>query len=200
MARLLVWLSEVGQNPALLRLVRRLAPYADRPWFPSLAGFLAFAATLSLTVPVVPVLCAMVAMNRRRWRSLTFFAVLGSAAAGALFTHLLGHFGTAFLVEKLPQLVASKHWHVTVAWVSNYGFVSLAAIAALPIAQTPALILAALLGMPWFEVFTSLMLGKGVKYGVMAALTAKTADQAIEYYGRDAVSAAPERGSSTEGR
>lgn len=57
----------------------------------------------------------------------------------------------------------------------------------------------ALLGMPWFEVFTSLTLGKGVKYGVMAALTAKTADQAIEYYGQNAGAVAPKRGSSTEG-
>jgi membrane protein YqaA with SNARE-associated domain len=199
MARLLTWLIELRQNPALRRLGRRLAPYADRPWFPPLAGFLAFAATLSFTVPVVPVLCTLVAINRRRWLWLALWAVLGSAAAGALFTHLLGHFGTAFLAEKLPQLVVSKHWHLLVKWVSSYGFISLAAIAVSPIAQTPALILAALLGMPWFEVFASLALGKGVKYTLMAALTAKTAGQVIEYYEREEVAISVKRKSWTEG-
>lgn len=61
------------------------------------------------------------------------------------------------------------------------------------------MILAAFLSMPWFEVSTSLALGKGVEYSVMAALTAQTTDQA-EWYGRDAVAIAPKRGSSTEGR
>ena len=91
------------------------------------------------------------------------WSVLGSAAAGALFTHLLGHFGSAWINERLPRLKASKHWRCTWwAGVSTYGFVTLAAVAASPFAQTPALVLAALLGLPVTgEVFGALLLGKG---------------------------------------
>lgn len=182
MTKLHEWVVEFGQTPAMLKLARRLAPFADRSWFSALAGGLAFIATLTFSIPFVPILSTFVAVDRRRWLQLALWAVLGSATAGALFTHVLGHLGTEFITEKLPQLVASKHWHLLVKWVSSYGFISLAAIAASPIADTPALILAALLGMPWFEVFASLTLGKGVKYIIIAALTAKAAGQVIDYY------------------
>lgn len=167
---------EFGHNLGIRRWVGRLFPYADRWWFPPLAAALSAAATLSLSVPVGPLLMALVALNPRRWRALVVWSVLGSAVAGALFTHLLGHFGGAWIDERLPQLAASNHWHYLVAWVSSYGFVTLAAIAASPFAQTPALFLAALLGLPWPDVFVALLLGKGLKYSLVGAVTARTTD------------------------
>ncbi len=104
---------------------------------------------MSLSIPVAPILISLVSLNPRRWRALVLWSIVGSAAPGAIFTHLLGHFGAAWIAERLPQLAASKHWHYLVSWVANYGFVTLAAVAALPFAQTPALVLAALSGMPW---------------------------------------------------
>ena len=167
---------EFGHNLGIRRWVGRLFPYADRWWFPPLAAALSAAATLSLSVPVGPLLMALVALNPRRWRAVVLWSVLGSAVAGALFTHLLGHFGSAWIDERLPQLAASKHWHYLVAWVSSYGFVTLAAIAASPFTQTPALFLAALLGLPWPEVFAALLLGKGLKYSLVGVVTARTTD------------------------
>ena len=166
---------EFGHNLGIRRWVGRLFPYADRWWFPPLAAALSAAATLSLSVPVGPLLMALVALNPRRWRAVVVWSVLGSAVAGALLTHLLGHFGSAWIDERLPQLAASKHWHYLVAWVSSYGFVTLIAIAASPFAQTPALILAALFGLPWPEVFAALLIGKGLKYSLVGAITARTA-------------------------
>jgi hypothetical protein len=61
--------------------------------------------------------------------------------------------------------------------------VTLAAIAALPVAQSPALLLAAILGMPWYQVFGALLIGKAVKYGLMAAITAGTVGHLAEFYG-----------------
>lgn len=170
---------EFLHNVGIRRWVGRLFPRADRWWFPPLAGALSAAATLSLLVPVGPLLMALVALNPRRWRALVVWSVLGSAVAGALFTHLLGHFGGAWINERLPQLAASKHWHYLVTWVSSYGFVTLAAIAASPFTQTPALMLAALLGLPWPTVFAALMLGKGLKYALIGALTGRHAPEAV---------------------
>jgi membrane protein YqaA with SNARE-associated domain len=164
---------EFGQNLGIWRWVGRLFPLADRWWFPTLGAVLTAAATLSLLVPVGPVLIALVALNPRRWRSIVLWAALGSAAAGALFTHLLGHFGTAWIDQQLPQLAASRHWHYLVYWVANFGFVTLLAIAASPFAQTPALLLGALLGMRWPEVFGALLIGKALKYTAIGAATAR---------------------------
>ncbi|MDP1692179.1 MAG: hypothetical protein Q8L49_09570 [Burkholderiaceae bacterium] len=172
--RLVARTLEFGHNLGIRRWAGRLFPYADRWWFAPLAALLSAAATLSLSVPVGPLLMALVALNPRRWRAVVAWSVLGSAVAGALFTHLLGQFGGAWIDARLPQLAASKHWHYLVTWVSSYGFVTLTAIAASPFAQTPALVLAALLGLPWPEVFAALLLGKGLKYSFVGAVTART--------------------------
>lgn len=177
--RLISLALEFGHNLGIRRWVGRLFPYADRWWFPPLAAALSAAATLSLSVPVVPMLMALVALNPRRWRAVVAWAVLGSAMAGALFTHLLGDFGNAWINARLPQLAASKHWHYLVTWVSAYGFVTLTAIAASPFTQTPALILAALLGLSWPEVFGALLLGKGLKYSFVGAVTAQTTGESM---------------------
>ena len=174
--RMMAQALEFGHNLGIRRWVGRLFPYANRWWFPPLAAALSATATLSLSVPVGPLLIALVALNPRRWRALVVWSVLGSAVAGALFTYLLGHFGGAWIDERLPQLAASKHWHYLVSWVSSYGFVTLAAVAASPFTQTPALFLAALIGMPWPEVFAALLLGKGLKYSLVGAITARTTD------------------------
>ena len=165
---------EFGRNLGIRRWANRLFPYTDHWWFPLLAGVLSAAATLSLTVPVVPLLIALVELNPRRWRAIALWAVLGSAAAGALFTHLIGQFAMAWIDERLPQLVASKHWHYLVSWMSSYGFITLTSIAASPFAHTPALILAALLGFAWPEVFGALLIGKGLKYAIVGSVTART--------------------------
>jgi membrane protein YqaA with SNARE-associated domain len=177
--RLIARALEFGHNLGIRRWVGRLFPYADRWWFPPLAAALSAAATLSLSIPTGPVVMALVALNPRRWRAVVLWSVLGSAAAGALFTHLLGHFGSAWINERLPQLAASKHWLHLVGWVSTYGFVTLAAVAASPFAQTPALVLAALLGLPWPEVFGALLLGKGLKYSLVGVVTARTTSEPL---------------------
>lgn len=165
---------EFGHNLGMRRWVGRLQPYAEHWWFPPLCGGLCAAATLSLTIPVGPMLIALVALNPRRWRIVVLWSVIGSAVAGALFTHMLGHVGDEWISERLPQLAASKHWHYMVTWVTNFGFATLAAIAASPFTQTPALILASVLGMPWFEVLGALLIGKGLKYSLVGAVTART--------------------------
>lgn len=182
-ARVAIWLARFGHNATVHRLLAVAAPLAGSRFFPLLGGVLAFVATLSLTIPTVPVLTALVAMDRARWRAITVCAVLGSASGGALFTHLLGHFGTAFLEAQMPQLVASPHWQHTVAWVARYGMITLVAIAALPVAQSPALALAAILQMPWYHVFGALLIGKGAKYGLMAAITAGAIARLAPSYG-----------------
>lgn len=164
-------------RPLLSRLLDWLAPVAGRRWFPPLAALVAFAATVSMTVPTVPFLTAWVIVSPRRWVAIAFWAILGSALGGALLVHLLGHFGILFFTEKLPELMASAHWQHMVKWTSHHGWWVLILVAASPISQTPVLFLAAILGMPAVSVFLSLFSGKAVKYGVIAGLTSRGAER-----------------------
>lgn len=183
---------EFARVAGVQRLVDRFQPYVGRRWFPLVAGVLAFGATASLSVPVVPVLVSLVAMRRERWRALAFWAVLGSTLAGTLITCLAAHFGMALVDARLPQLAQSKHWHYMVEWTARYGVFALAAVAASPFAQTPALLLAAMLGMRWPGVALALAIGKSAKYGVMAVLAAKASDTVASLTGHGGASAQTE--------
>lgn len=178
------WISliELSHVVGVTRLVARLTPFACRPWFPMIAGPLAFVATVSMTVPVVPLLVSLVGLQRQRWPALVFWAVVGSSLGGAVLVYLLGHFGMDYVDARLPQLARSRHWHDLVEWTANYGFVTLAAVSATPVAQTPALLLAAVFGMQWAVAAFALVLGKGVKYTIAGALAARAADQLARYY------------------
>ena len=158
------------------------------------------ASTLSLTVPVGPVLIALVTLNPRRWRSVVVWMMLGSAVAGAVFTHLLGHFGMAWIDRQLPQLAASRHWHYLVQWTADYGFLTLAVIAATPFAQTPALILSALFGMGSPSVFGALLIGKGLKYTVIGAATSRALGLPISSINGDPASGAGRAIGESDGR
>lgn len=83
---------------------------------------------------------------------------------------------------KLPELVASAHWQHLVEWISHHGWWLLVLIAASPIAQTPVLFLASIVGMPPITVFSSLLVGKSVKYGLMAGLTARATHEVSDAY------------------
>lgn len=144
---------------------------------------MAFAATLSMTVPTVPLLGALVVLNPRRWLAISIWTMLGSALGGALLVHLFGHFGALFLAAKLPELMASPHWQHMAAMTSHHGWWMLALIAASPVSQTPFLLVAAILGMPAFAVFFSLVAGKAVKYGLVAVVTSRTAEDLASAYG-----------------
>lgn len=173
MNRILHRIVELWDRSALHRLVRPLGPLAARPWFPVLGAITAFAATISMTVPTVPILGALVSLNPRRWLAIACWAVLGSAAAGALLVHVLGHFSAILLADRLPELAASPHWRHMEGLASHHGWWVLILVAALPVSQTPFLLVAALFGVPALTVFISLSAGKALKYGAVAALTAR---------------------------
>ncbi|HHX4058149.1 TPA: hypothetical protein ACU967_005938 [Burkholderia contaminans] len=71
----------------------------------------------------------------------------------------------------MPELMSSKHWLHLQEWVSQAGLWALAAITASPLTQPPALALAGMLGMPMWQVFLAVALGKSVKYCVIEYAT-----------------------------
>jgi membrane protein YqaA with SNARE-associated domain len=153
-----------------------LGTLANNSLLPILAGGAAFFCTLSCTIATVPVVSALVILNpRQRW-AISFFSAMGSALAASLIAYLLGNYGYPILSKHLPEIVTSRQWRWTAQWVSQFGFIALIIITALPIPHTPALIFCGLVGMSSPEVLGAFFIGKGVKYSFSAYVTSVAAN------------------------
>lgn len=150
-----------------------LAKRADRRSYPIVVGGLAFLATLSMCVPVVPLLTAAVLLNARRWKAIAFCAAGGSGAGALILYVVFHHLGWAQLLSYLPELTRSARWVAVAGFTEDYGLLALTAIAASPLPQTPALVFVALAELSPIAVFGSIFSGKLAKYGLTAWLAAR---------------------------
>lgn len=170
------WVASWNHLPQLHAFARRLAPFADHPLFPLLGAVIALLATITMSLPLVPVVSALVALRPLRWKAIVFWAVLGSAVGAVLLTYAFGALSLPWLNDRMPELMNSAHWQHLTDWATRSGWWVLAGIAALPVTQTPALVLASMLGMPLLDVFIAVAVGKGIKYGIVARATQLVSD------------------------
>ncbi|WP_156811469.1 hypothetical protein [Cupriavidus sp. USMAHM13] len=153
-----------------------LATRADQAIYPFVVGGLAFVATLSMCVPVAPLVAASVLLSARRWKALALCAAVGSGAAALVLYVVFHDLGWEKLLGYLPELTRSARWVQIAAYTEDYGLLALVAIAASPLPQTPALVFVALAELSPLAVFGSILGGKLAKYGVVAWLAARARD------------------------
>lgn len=153
-----------------------LTKRADRRAYPVLVGALASLATLSMCVPVVPLLSASVLLNARRWRAIALCAAVGSGAAALVLYVVFHHLGWVQLLGYLPELARSPNWVTIERFTEGYGLLALLGIAASPLPQTPALVFVALADLSPLSVFATMFSGKLAKYGLTAWLAARAHD------------------------
>lgn len=157
----------------LENLARRwLAVLHASPLYVPAVGVMALGATLSMSVPVTSFLIIAVLLDNRRWYWSWLAASLGSAIGGVMLVLGFYHLAWAQVYALFPDFATSPSWQRVTQWVSDYGVVALAWIAALPLPQTPALILCGISKMSLPGVFCAMLIGKLAKYGVVAWLAA----------------------------
>lgn len=132
---------------------------------------LAFGATLA-AIAFVPVLCILVAARGQRWISVVICCAIGSALGAVLLAWLAANYGPQLIEQLLPRAAHSEEWLKGVRWVNEFGYLALFAFAALPLSQTPVLIVCALLGMSTLQIFLAVLIGKFAKYWVSATAAA----------------------------
>jgi membrane protein YqaA with SNARE-associated domain len=125
-----------------------------------------------MSIPVTTLLIIAVLVDTRRWLWSWLAASLGSAIGGVFLVIGFYHLGWAQIYALFPDFAASTTWQRVAQWVLDYGVVALAWIAALPLPQTPALVLCGVAKLPLSGVFFAMLLGKLAKYGVVAWLAA----------------------------
>ncbi len=160
-----LWLEEPIQR--VLRKATRSR------WYALVAGILAFASAVSMLVPFTLILLPAVLLKPRAWKHLWLSCSIGSACGATLLVLLFHHLGWAQLYAHYPQLHDSASWQQIMQWMKIYGVLALALVAALPVAQTPALIFCSITAQPITAVLLALFAGKAVKYGVVAFCTVR---------------------------
>jgi len=152
------------------RALHLLATTTNSRWYGPLAGAIAFALTLTASAPFSAVLVAALWLTPHRWKALVVFSSLGGALGGILMIAGFQHLGWGPLHSAFPDLATSPTWQRVVRAIEDYGVASLAFVAAAPMPQTPALIIAASAKLNPLAVFLALCAGKIVKYSVLSWL------------------------------
>lgn len=154
-------------NRFILTLLQNLARRRDYPWWTGVMGI----ACSVMAIPFVPVLIAAVLLSPQQWRSIAIFSSMGSALGGLVVLQLFHYLGWLQVMNNHPEWFDTQIWQMTLSWLANWGVLALAAIAATPLPQSPALFFLAMTEQPWFEIWLALATGKLVKYGMVAYIS-----------------------------
>lgn len=163
---------------------RLLAQTAHSPLYLPLVAVLAAAATLSMSVPTTALLAPAVLLRPRRWITICIAAVAGAACAATLLTWSFHNEGWERLVSAYPDMEQAESWRMVTSWITRYGLPALALICALPLPQTPALIMCGVTDLPPGGVFLAVAAGKLAKYGVVSWAVASFPERFIHYLRR----------------
>lgn len=152
-------------------LNRLLGQATSGPLFLGFCMAFAFAGTLTAALPVTVVIVSATLLRPARWRAIALGAALGSALGATLLVALFHQLGWDQVYERFPDMVSHPTWQQVVGWVSRYGPAALLLIAATPLPQTPALIFFGIVRQDYGLIFIAMLLGKLIKYGVVALVT-----------------------------
>lgn len=134
--------------------------------YPLCVGLLAALSAGTSLYPFGPVIVAATVFAPNRWRGIIVGAALGAVTGATGLTLAVRGLGVELVDAWFPAVRQSGLWAHSADWIDRHGSLALGAIAALPVPQLPAIVLAGLSDMSLGAVVGALLLGKLVKYGV----------------------------------
>lgn len=147
---------------------RFLRRFVGKPWYLPLISILAALDLYVMVVPTDPLLISYVLVKPKKWIPAFLWVGIGSAI-GSFSVGALIYYGAGdFLQSWFPDLFHSGGWEATRQFIQNHGGVALGLISASVLPQQPAVVLAALGGMPLAEIFFAILIGRLAKYGLFA--------------------------------
>lgn len=162
--------------PARMRefLERHIASRHYASW----VALVSFGLTLVPSVPFGAVLCSAVLLDNRRWVRIWLLSSVAAAAGSLILFAFFHHLGWDQLVARFPDIVQSGVYARVSGWVSAWGVWALFLVTVIPLPQTPALAVCAVVAQPLPLAFLALLGGKGLRYGAYAWLAAKSPQKA----------------------
>lgn len=148
--------------------VEILQRYAHRLWYPPLIGLLAALDNFVIVVPTDGILVSSTMLTPKRWVLLAFSVAIGSTLGALLLSMLVEWHGLPWILEYYPTVNQTKTWALSQEFFENYGLILVFAVAATPVMQQPAVILASLANTPLFKLAAVIFTGRLIKYLIMA--------------------------------
>ena len=154
----------------------RILGLVGSAWYMPMVAGLAFSDLFLCVVPVEVFLVAGVLARPRVWLWGGLLVSAGSSLGAFSLSLLVQGSGRAFLEHTFPKLFETAGWGRTVAFLGDHGQWAISAIAASPLPQQPAVVMAALSGVSPFTVLGAVLGGRAVKYLLFAWLAAYMPD------------------------
>ncbi len=154
----------------LQRKIHDLLRIERGSWYPAFVGCIAFAASVSMTIPFAGPLVIAVLFKPKRWKQLVIASSVGSALGATTLLMIFHHGAWAAIMHWHPHISGGASWIALREWLEAYGTLSLFIIMALPVPDSPALLFFALHQGNPLPVLLATFAGKFIKYSVYAFL------------------------------
>ncbi|NJL24246.1 MAG: hypothetical protein HC902_03065 [Calothrix sp. SM1_5_4] len=148
--------------------MRRLQRFVDRVWYPPFIGLLAALDNFVVVIPNDGILISSSMLTPKRWFVLALSVSVGSTLGALGLAVLLEYFGLPWILEFYPALDESSAWVWTADFFHEYGLLVVFLVAASPVVQQPAVILASLANTPLLELTAVIFVGRLLKFMIMA--------------------------------
>ena len=158
----------------MLDWLNKYTRFSGSRYYPLILAITAFCLMIFGLLPCEVVLIPAIVSAPTRWKKFVVGAALGSAVGAAALASITFYFGLPLIHSIFPALETSKSWLLTYNWISHYGAAALIFIAIIPIAQTPSIAIAGLFDVPFATVLAAFLVGKLIKYTIVAYITIQT--------------------------
>jgi membrane protein YqaA with SNARE-associated domain len=150
------------------RYVAILQTYADRLWYPPLIAFLAALDNIVIVIPNDGILISSSMLTPKRWFWLALSVTIGSTIGAMALATLIEIQGLPWLLDFYPGVDQTDTWRVTNDFFQVYGLIIVFIVAASPLMQQPAVILASLADTPLPKLAAVVFVGRFIKFLIMA--------------------------------
>ncbi|MBL7666273.1 MAG: hypothetical protein JNM93_14145 [Bacteriovoracaceae bacterium] len=152
---------------------QNMSRFAQRAWYQPLVGLLAGLDNFIVIVPTDGLVISSGMLTPKRWPYLAFWTAFGSSAGVAVLAYLVQLKGLPWILDLFPGIDQTKTWTYTAEYFKIYGLYVVFFIAATPMLQQPAVIIAVLVNTPLYKLIPVLFCGRLIKYIIMSYIAAK---------------------------
>lgn len=155
-------------------LFRRLQAYVERPWYEPVLSLLALIDTFVVVIPTDGILVSSTLLCGQKWWRLALWTTVGSSLGGLALAFVVQDFGLPILNQFFGDLTHSAGWIWTEKLFEAHGLWVLFLVAATPVMQQPALILAVMAHHSLSQIFVIMIAGRLIKYLLIAYIARYT--------------------------
>lgn len=147
--------------------MKKLQTMSGHFWYAPLVSLLAAADNFILIVPTDGIMISSTIFNPKKWFYFAVIVAVGSTLGAIALSYVVQSHGLPWILETYPNINQSRSWELTNEFFNKYGLFVVFAIAATPIIQQPAIILASLAYTPYAKLAAVILTGRLLKYMIM---------------------------------